>query len=69
MFVCRYLDPQTETVYFVEGNTVQDSWENLLNMLELDYGLSESEVHVNMIQFFQPAEVCRETRTVWELSE
>lgn len=69
MFVCRYLNPLNETVIYGEGEDIQESWENLLDILESDYGLNEMDIHMNMIQFFEPAEVFRETKTVWTLDK
>lgn len=65
MFVCRYFNPLNETVIYADGEDVQSSWENLLDILEADYNLVEDDIHMNMIQFFQPCEVFRETKTIW----
>ena len=70
MFICRYRDPQTEIAHYTCGYTIQESWENLLDMLESEYGISKSEIHFGMTQFFRPAEVwVKEHKIVWELSE
>lgn len=69
MFVCRYFDSLSETVYFADGDDIQSSWENLLDMLESEHEILEKDVDLNDIEFFLPCVVSRGTKTVWEWVE